>query len=291
MNGKTSVISSIAVGRKPVASPIRTAALALLLGAASPLAAQTSTVAAAPRDRSTVKFFSTFANSPTEGGFFEQSKVSGRASIVKLGRDGPTAVRLHTEPGDSNVAGSGINERNDLQLSQIYGEGMEQWWAHSILFPHDYVDPPESTVSTWNWGVVFDFHNSNPGGGLANFQINAWPVTSIASDRPTGLGFQIAYGRQLTPTYRRFPIGPLVRNVWYDFVYHVKWSSGPDGFFKAWVNGALKMNYSGPTIYAGQGVYLKLANYHTPFGQASSVIHDRVIRGTTADAVSLTPLE
>jgi hypothetical protein len=38
-------------------------------------------------------------------------------------------------------------------------------------------------------------------------------------------------------------------------------------------------------------VYLKLANYHTAFGQSSSVIHDRVIRGTTWQAVSLTPLE
>jgi hypothetical protein len=28
-----------------------------------------------------------------------------------------------------------------------------------------------------------------------------------------------------------------------------------------------------------------------PFGRASSVIHDRVIRGTTALAVALTPLQ
>jgi hypothetical protein len=33
------------------------------------------------------------------------------------------------------------------------------------------------------------------------------------------------------------------------------------------------------------GCYLKLANYHSPFGQASSVIHDRVIRGTTKESV------
>ena len=274
--------SPIIVGCRRAAVAIRATAFALLLGAPLPLAAQTGTV----------NFFCTFANLPSDCGFGEQSYALPRATIVNtVARDGGTSVRLHTEPGDNNVAGSGINERDDLSLGEVYGEGIEQWWAHSILFPDDYVDPPESTVSTWNWGVVFDFHNSLPGGGLANFQINAWPVTSIASDRPTGLGFQIAYGQQSSPTYQRFPIGPVVRNVWYDFVYHVKWSSGPDGFFKAWVNGALKMDYSGPTIYAGQGVYLKLANYHTPFGLASSVIHDRVIRGTTQTDVSLTPLE
>jgi hypothetical protein len=73
-------------------------------------------------------------------------------------------------------------------------------------------------------------------------------------------------------------IGPVVKNTWYDFVYHVKWSSGSDGFVEAWVNGVNKLSHHGPTLYAGQGCYLKLANYHTAFGQASSVIHDRVVR-------------
>ena len=60
---------------------------------------------------------------------------------------------------------------------------------------------------------------------------------------------------------------------------------------KAWVNGVLKLDHHGPTLYQDYGVSLKLANYHPAFGQSSSVIHDRVIRGTTWQAVSLTPLE
>jgi hypothetical protein len=83
----------------------------------------------------------------------------------------------------------------------------------------------------------------------------------------------------------------VVKNQWYDFVYHVRWSSGSDGFMRAWVNGVKKLDHRGPTLYAGQGCYLKLANYHTPFGQGSSIIHDRVIRGTTWQAVSQTALE
>jgi hypothetical protein len=196
--------------------------------------------------------------------------------------------------GRRNVAGSLEAERNDLALSQkatdCY-EGREHWWAHSILFPDDYVHPPPSTATTWTFATVFDFHNSSPGGGQANFQINAWPATATLPGRPTGLAFQVAYGDQANPTVKSFPIGPVVRNSWYDFVYHVKWSSGPDGTLTAWVNGSRKLDYSGPTLYPGQGCYLKLANYHSPFGKPSSVIHGRVIRGTTAEAVSLTPLE
>jgi len=34
-------------------------------------------------------------------------------------------------------------------------------------------------------------------------------------------------------------------------------------------------------------VYLKLANYHGPYGTTSSVIHDRIVRGSSAGAVAI----
>lgn len=82
-------------------------------------------------------------------------------------------------------------------------------------------------------------------------------------------------------------IGSVQFDVWYDFVYHVRWSSGSDGYFQAWLNGKQVMNYGGPTLYAGQSCYLKLANYHTPLGLPVSVIHSRVIRGATEADVQL----
>ena len=232
-------------------------------------------------------FNCTFVNSPTDCGFFEQAKVSGRASIAGIGRDGPSAVRLHTEPGDNNVNGSDTSERNDLSTSQSTTDcyqGREQWWAHSILFPDDYMIPPGG--ATWNWGVLLDFHHTGST-GQANFQIVSLP---------TGLAFQGFGGTTVAnspsdPGFYGASIGPVTKNVWYDFVYHVKWSSGNDGYFYAWVNGVKKLAYTGPTLYSGLGCYLKLANYHTPLGRSVSVIHDRVIRGTTAGAVSLTPLQ
>jgi len=243
----------------------------------------------------TVGFFCTFRSSPTDCGFHEQAKEPGhRASIVKIGRDHLTAVRLHTEPGDNQVAGSLAAERNDLALSQTATdcyEGREQWWAHSILFPDDYVDPPMSTGSDWNWGAVAGFHNSAPGPWLGNFTVTAMPATATSPDRHTGLWFQGYGGVNSGDGPFEAPIGPVVRNVWYDFVYHVKWSSGADGFFDAWVNGQKKLAHRGPTLYAGQGCYLKLANYHSAYGRPSSVIHTSVIRGTMASAVSSTPLQ
>ena len=102
------------------------------------------------------------------------------------------------------------------------------------------------------------------------FAISAGPVVSS--------------GAPGSPT-RRWPIGPIVRNRWYDFVYHVKWSSGSDGWFDAWVDGEQILHYRGPTLYAGQGCYLKLANYHTPVGKPVSVVHARVLRAPTHEAL------
>jgi hypothetical protein len=250
------------------------------------------------------------------------------ASIVNIGRDGGTAVRLHTEPGDNQVAGSGLLERNDLFLAEtagtpptpinvpiFFGEGQEQWWAHSILFPQDFAIP------TWHPYLVFDFHEEvnppcnpecpppNPANGAANFH-------AMFHDSSPGnlifLGFGGPEGTRYPPPGEvavAIP-GPIEKDVWYDFVYHVKWSSGADGFFKAWVNGVKKLDHTGPTLYPGRRVYLKLANYHLPICEPwrpgepdhcasqnpppqppSSVIHDRIMRGTSKAAVSLTPLE
>jgi hypothetical protein len=225
------------------------------------------------------QFFCTFQNSPGECGFGIQARSNTRVAIVSGGRDGSTAVRLRTEPGDNNVFGSGSSERVDLSLSQgstDCSQGKEAWWAHSVLFPDDYVP------ATSGFGVVMDFHHTGPS-GQANFHVD--------SSRWDGQLHFRGYGGSQDQNHYETVIGPVVKNQWYDFVYHVRWSSGSDGFMRAWVNGVKKLDHRGPTIYAGQGCYLKLANYHSPFGQASSVIHDRVIRGTTWQAVSLTPLE
>src|SRR5258708_2809876 len=187
----------------------RTLVISVLLGTALNAGAQSSS--------STPQFSCSFASAPTDCGFAEQAYALPRATIINaVAREGPRARRVHTEPGDSNVTGSGSAERDDLVLApwaSYCNGGQEEWWAHSILFPDDYVDPPQSTGSSWNWGVVFDFHNTSPGAGHANFQINAMPLSAIASDRPTRLGFQIAYGDPSSPTGYRPPIFPVPRNT------------------------------------------------------------------------------
>jgi hypothetical protein len=245
-------------------------------------------------------FFCTFETSPTNCGFRVQEKVPGRASIVGIGRDGGTALRLHTEPGDNDVANSGDMQRTDVYLAQaggapiVFNEGQEQWWAVSMMFPNDFVFP------TWQNYNLHGFHHTGSTGS-GNFRIGFERGAGLPASAPgvwvfRGHGGPTVNGGSFVAT-----IGVPQKNVWYDFVYHVKWSSGSDGFFRAWVNGVKKLDHSGPTLYTGQGTYFKLANYHTPIcdpypacigtDPASSIIFDRVVRGPTPQSVSMGPLE
>src|SRR5947208_2336442 len=225
-----------------------------------------------------------FTNSPTDCGLYFRAAASTRAALVGPGRDGPTGVQLTTQPGDINIAGSGSNERADLTRSPsstYCNQGQDEWWAHSLMFPPGYVPPPVASV--WNWGALFDFHNSSAGGGQPNFMVYA---------TPTGLELHMAGGattvnRPSDPGYYSIAIGPITKNVCYDFVYHVKWSSGSDGPFQPWLNGKQVMNYRGPNLYVSQSCYLKIANYHTALGVPVSVVHSRVVMAHTQADVQI----
>lgn len=246
--------------------------------------AAVGTASAQPVDRPA--WSCSFQRSIEACGLHQQGRDGGRAQLLPRGRDDGGAVLLHTEPGDDRVNGSGNWERNDLLLppSAAYcNEGQEEWWAHSVLFPGDFIMPRDG-------GVVMDFHH-NASSGQANFELQT--IAGI------GLRFRGYGGARVNEGQFTYGIedpfgaarGTVARNVWYDFVYHVRWSSGSGGYVEAWVNGRRVMRHRGPTLYAGISCYLKIANYHAPHGQPSFVVHDRVLRGSSAAAVALGPLE
>lgn len=243
---------------------------------------------------STASYACDFENSYCD--FLEQSAVGDappttarRSTLVSPGRTGSYAVRLHTEPGDNNVHGSGTWERDDLEKApdaSYCNQGQEEWWAVSVMFPSDFVYP---TPGSDGGAGVFDFHH-NADNGLPNFSVEMMPGTGM---RIRGYGGSQVnggqYGVQIADPYGA--VGDVTRNRWYDFVVHIKWSANSDGFSEAWLNGRKIESYSGPTLYSGISCYLKLANYHAAFGTAESIIYDRVIRGSSAADVALGPLE
>ena len=134
--------------------------------------------------------------------------------------------------------------------------------------------------------MVFDFHQTGSQ-GQPNYQIE------ITGDPPQ-LGMSISGGptvsdgRPGSPT-RQWQLGPIRRNPWYRFVYHVRWSARADGWFQAWADDRPVLDYRGPTLYSGQGCYLKLANYHTPVGGRVAVLHAGVMRSATRESLLVPP--
>lgn len=211
-------------------------------------------------------------------GMQEQSKIepAHRSTFVSTARHGRQAVKLTTLPGDDRVHGSGAWVRDDLELApspEYCNEGQEEWWGVSVLFPEDYVAPEGG-------GAVMDFHHDGSA-GEANFNLIS---------RSGGLLLHGFSGDPKRADEYGARLGRIRRDAWYDFVFHVKWSSGGGGFMVAWVNGRKVLVHHGPTLYRGTSCYLKLANYHDPTGSPSSIVFDRLVRGTGAGAVALTTL-
>lgn len=222
------------------------------------------------------------------GSFTLQAVAESRASVIEINHGGTrrNALTLRTQPGDVDPFGSKNAQRTDVYLSQKDTDGYQgrsAWWAHSIMFPSEslfgsltapYIVPP-------GWGVAACFHNTASGPGQANFHVDA---------DSNGLGFR-GYGGPENGggEFGRF-IEPVRRGQWYNFVYNVLWSSGEDGFFDAWVNGVRRLRHRGATLYTGQGVYLKLSNYHTTTDGPTSIMHTRVIRAEGPEGLFLDPV-
>jgi len=243
-----------------------------------------------------------FETSPTENGLFSlQAANPDRATIISGGREGSNCVRLRTSGSDTNLNNSGQMERCDLQLSQFNSdgyEGRENWYAHSVMFGSDWQSPigpnPEGIWEVYNFCGFH--HTGSTATGNFRVQINSWAPFPRPAVGPvmTMIGYgggPPGAGRHETNLLAN---QPPQKNLWYDFVYHIKWSADPlIGFIEAWlhVEGEAAYtkvyDYEGGTLYTGMGCYWKLANYHVSNGQPSSVMHDRFRRGKSGDSVRI----
>ena len=224
--------------------------------------------------------------------FNEQSKLEStggqRSTIVASAASGIRGVKLTTLVGDNNIHGSGTWERNDLSkppAADYCNAGQEEWWAFSVMFPEDYVFPPGPEA-----GIIQDFHH-NSSSGQANYEIQTIPGIGLRARGYGGAAINTGKYDALIPDPYGAPTGSVTKNQWYHFVLHARWSPNGDGLMEGWINGKKYQSYQGATLYAGISCYFKLANYHGAFGQASSVIFDRIARGATANDVTLMSLE
>jgi hypothetical protein len=228
--------------------------------------------------------------------WFVQQAANGRASVIDApGGVGGKALSLHTEPGDVVSQGG---HRADATLTTAPGisaatwqerqswaagavEGQERWYAHSVYFPSNGYNPPTTQNG---WSSCMNFHGHAAG----------WPQPLQLNVVPSQGGFFFfgGAGDNGQARWTKIISAQPLRDFWYDFVYHIKWTSSTAGFIHIWMNGKLLHKQDNqPTLWTNDSAYLKITNYHADEGVASTVYHRRVRIGTTPESVSSGPLE
>lgn len=218
------------------------------------------------------------------------------------GRHGGVSIVLRTRGADTGVSGSGSNERCDLNpTSGNPGatDGQEVWWAHSIFLPTGFIFAGDPAPSFSHFHIIMQLHD-NSGQPPIPLEIIRYRAGAGFPTYPM-LRVRITAGE---PESERLRVHlrnqeQVTDNSWYDLVWNIRWSQAADGFCKLWLRknnesiGALEINYTGATKSSG-AVNFKPANYHSYVpgaGNNTDVYHDRILRGTRPQDVSMFQLE
>jgi hypothetical protein len=105
-------------------------------------------------------------------------------------------------------------------------------------------------------GMLFEVGHTNTYSGH-HFSIDNYPEgPRLRIGRWTGVPGPIANDYDVT-----YAPGVIQLDHWYTLRMQLKWSTGGDGFFKAWVDGVLMEDYTGYTIESGTGAAMHFGFY------------------------------
>ena len=111
--------------------------------------------------------------------------------------------------------------------------------------------PTQTFLPDWFCGVLWEFHTNTSSGHALAIDVTSTPQPCFRIMRNTG-------GGEATPYYT----DSLILNHWYHVVVEVKWSLGPDGYIRWFIDGTKWLDYSGATCFPGDGdPYLQFGYY------------------------------
>ncbi len=135
-----------------------------------------------------------------------------------------------------------------------------RWYGLSIYLPS------ANWATGKDWEILTQFWSQyDPGEGGHNppvslFVQNGRYVVKIRWDKDK---FHVNGQEDGNKTY---DLGPVEKDKWLDFVYHINWSYGSDGVVEVWKNGQKVVDHRGPNSYNDPGVpYFKFGIYKTNF--------------------------
>ncbi len=194
-----------------------------------------------------------------------QMMAADRLKVVPSpAQEGRYALEVTVQQGDDPIDASG----NRSELVRTQGnevEGTEYFYRWTTMFAEDFPAPN-------TWQLFVQWHHSGSSGSP--------PVEFVVKDE----SIKLEVGGTATPAWST----PLVRGVWHEFIFHVRWSSDPDeGFVELYHNRELVLpRRSVATLFPGQHNYMKAGLYRnetiTPVGR---LWHDGFVQATTLEDV------
>jgi len=187
-------------------------------------------------------------------------------------RAGQYAVRFERRDGDAEVAGG---NRAELRLDNAETGG-EYWYGFSIYLPSDWNfaggDDP------WDWLILAQWHGQPD----PNEDWRSPPLSLRLNQDKWG----VSERHDAAPITTSNPSSTMLwegdgtgdAGKWTDWVFHIKWSYGDDGFVEVWKDGVQVVDYSGPCAFNdAKGPYFKMGMYMSPDQDLSRhVFHDEM---------------
>ena len=107
--------------------------------------------------------------------------------------------------------------------------------------------PSQSIVTSWNGGVLWEYHTPGVSSGHT---VELDNTGRGPGGKPSfRFSFQTSAGQHETDTY-----APLTFDAWHHCTIKVRWSLGSDGFYQLFMDGTQYVNHQNtPTVYSGDG--------------------------------------
>jgi hypothetical protein len=243
---------------------------------------------AAPRPGG-VWFRGDFETGRLDGWIWDRPRPGSIQVVTQPVRKGRHAVRVTLAPGDIAASKERVELKvGDREIERLHGgPGGEMWYGWSVLIPADYADPPGDQFQ-----ILAQWHHrrsegANPGG---RFHVTGPPPLTLHLDAYENRHVLSLIGRA-APQEPRHTLGarPIRKGAWIDLVFHIRWSTGGDGFVEAWLDGQplTPGKVYGPTLYSAVSNYLRLGLYRGKgVSTTNHVFFDEVRIGDSYQAVA-----
>ena len=165
-------------------------------------------------------------------------------------------------------------------------QGSDVWVAWESYFgdPAVVSDTNAFRPTVGSWNTLQQWHHGGP--GSPPFQVL---LNTLGGSAPSSWFFAIeTFGgtsdSDRTPTVRH-NLGTFTYG-WHEFRYYVKWGQAGVGRLKAWTDGILKVDYTGPIGFSSVGAcgYFK-QGYYRPATASNSTVFDAGTRMATTEQV------